>query len=135
MVTDVVMAHKHAPGVSLGAFGSQNLNGTDHWVRVAVRTDASCQSSDICNTKDNHNAGIALILDQQHHYAVANNLDSAICVAMLDKLLFLDKRDGVKSKSRSVLMAGKFVMVVDVLTSPEWTRLCLAASAWQTPKL
>ena len=37
-------------------------NGTDHWVKLAVQTDASCQSSDTRSTIDSHNAGITLIL-------------------------------------------------------------------------
>ena len=42
LVTDCFVAVLHASQVHLGAVGSQNHNGTDHWVKLVVKTDASC---------------------------------------------------------------------------------------------
>ena len=57
-VTDLLVAQERVPGVRLGATGSQNCNGTKHWFKRVVKTDASCQSPDIHNTMNNPNAGI-----------------------------------------------------------------------------
>ena len=35
LVTDFFVARGHASDVHLGTFGSQNQNGTDHWVKPA----------------------------------------------------------------------------------------------------
>ena len=50
LVTDFSVAREHGSDVHLGVFGSQSHNGTDHWVKLAVKTAASCPSSDTRNT-------------------------------------------------------------------------------------
>ena len=59
LATGFFVAREHASDVRLAPLVSQNQNRTDHWVRLAVQADASCQSLDTCNTIDNHNGGVS----------------------------------------------------------------------------
>ena len=88
------MARKHASDVHLGAFGSQNHDGTDHRVKLAAKTDAYYQSSDAGNTIDNHNAGYHPLPHRQHHCTVTCHLESAICGAFLNWFLIGAKEMG-----------------------------------------
>ena len=77
------MAHAHASDVHLGAFVSQNHNGTDHWIRLAVQADVSSQVQTHATPLT-----VTMLLYHphphwQHHGIMACNLESAICVAML----------------------------------------------------
>ena len=92
------------------------------------------KGSDTRNAIENHNAGYHPHLHRQHHCTPTCNLESAICFACLNWFA-IGAKNGVMSESRSVLMAeSKSAMVVDVLTNPPRTCLCLAMSVWQTPK-
>ena len=134
------MARERASDVHLVAFLSQNHDGTDHWIKLAVATDASCQSSDTCHTIDNHNAGISP--SSSLTTSLRCNLPPRVCHLCCNAKLVLDwgKRDGVKSESRSVPMAESIksniaTVAGDLTNPPTRTCLCLGASVWQTPKL
>ena len=65
------------------------------------------------------------------------SLQPLVCHLCCKAKLVADQggKDGVKSESRSVLMAEpRIAMVANVLTSPTRACLCLATSARQTPK-
>ena len=80
LATDFFVAREHASHVHLGAFVSQNHSGTDHWVRLAVQADASCQDSDTCNTIDNHNAGVSPSASLTTSWRC--NLQPRVCVVL-----------------------------------------------------
>ena len=132
---DFFVAREHASDVHLGAFGSQNHNGTDNFVKFAVEADASCKSSDTRNTIENHNAGVSP--SSSSTTSLHCNMQPRVCrLFCIPKLVRDWDKNGVMSELRSVLMAeSKSAMVVDVLTNPPRTCLCLAMSVWQTPKL
>ena len=135
LVTGFFVAREHASDIHLGACGSQNHNGTDHGVKVAVKTDVSCQRSDTRNTIDNHNAKASP--QSSLTTSLRRNSHPQVCHLCCTLKLLPDwgKRDD-KSESRSVLKAeSKIGMVADVLTNPPGTCMCPASSVWQTPKL
>ena len=137
LATDFFLAREHASDVHLGAFVSQNPK----WDRSLGQTllfkpDASCQSSDTCNTIDNHNTGVSPSSSLTTSWRC--NMQPRVCHLCCNAKLVPDwgKTDGVKSESRSVQMAESNVAAVaNVLTNPPRTCLCLAASVWQAPKL
>ena len=47
------VAREYASDVHLGTSGSPNHKGTDHWLKLAVQANASCQNSDTHDTIDN----------------------------------------------------------------------------------
>ena len=110
---------KHASDVHLGAFASQNHNGTGYWGKLAVKADASYQCSSTCNIIDNHNAGVS----PSHSLTtplLRCNLQPRVCHLCCNAKLVPDrgKRDGVNSEPGSVLMAeSNIATVADVLTS------------------
>ena len=119
LATDFFVAREHASHVHLGAFVSQNHSGTDHWVRLAVQADASCQTSDTCNTIDNHNAGVSPLASLTTSWRC--NLQPRVCHLCCNANLVPDwgKTYGMKSESRSVPMAKSIVAAVaDVLNKP-----------------
>ena len=137
LVTDFFVAREHASDVHLGTCGSQNHNGTDHCVKLAVETDASCQTSDTRNSIDNHNSGVSPLSSSTT--SLHNNLQLRVChllCCMFKTVPDWGKRDGLMSLSRSVLMEeSEIATVADVLTNPPGKCLWLAISVRQTPKL
>ena len=93
-------------------------------------------NSDTCNTIDNHNAGVSPSASLTTLWRC--NLQPRLCCFCCNANLVPDwgKTDGVKSESRSVLMAKSNVAAVaDVLKNPPTTCPCLAASVWQAPNV
>ena len=81
-----VVACGHASDVHLGAFGSRSHNATDHWGKLAVKADASCQRSDMQHTIDNRNAEVSPSSSLTGSLRCNLQLESAICVALLSWL-------------------------------------------------
>ena len=52
LVTGFFVAREHPSDIHLGAFGSQNHNGTEHWAKLGLKP------IDTRNTIDNRNAGV-----------------------------------------------------------------------------
>ena len=87
LVTDFFVAREHASDIHLGTCGSQNHNGTDHCVKLAVEADASCQVQIHATPLTTTILGYHPYLHRQHHYTVTCNLEFAICVACLNLFL------------------------------------------------